>query len=147
MSATERRRAAVLVTVVSNYAALVDQHTPMEAHRLVSLLRDTAVDVVRGYGGLVNQAMGEEIVSLFGVPSAHDDDDLRRGAGGAGASRANRGSRAESASGRDCASNRACMSGRSWRGVSTRGPAATTSSAPRPPWRRTWRQSPILRTC
>ena len=77
MSATERRRAAVLVTVVSNYAALVDQHTPMEAHRLVALVRDTAVDVVRAYGGLVNQAMGEEIVSLFGVPTAHDDDDLR----------------------------------------------------------------------
>ena len=77
MSATERRRAAVLVTVVSDYSSLVDQMTPVEAHRLVARLRDTAVDVVRAYGGLVNQAMGEEIVSLFGVPIAHDDDDLR----------------------------------------------------------------------
>jgi serine/threonine protein kinase/tetratricopeptide (TPR) repeat protein len=77
VAATERRRAAVLVTVVSDYASLVDRMTPMEAHRLVALLRDTAVDVVRGYGGLVNQAIGEEIVSVFGVPVAHDDDDLR----------------------------------------------------------------------
>ncbi len=77
MSATERRRAAVLVTVVSNYSSLVDRVTPIEAQRLVAALRDTAVDVVRAFGGLVNQAMGEEIVSLFGVPIAHDDDDLR----------------------------------------------------------------------
>jgi serine/threonine protein kinase/tetratricopeptide (TPR) repeat protein len=74
---TERRRAAVLVTVVSDYLSLVDRMTPLEAHRLVARLRDTAVDVVRGYGGLVNQAIGDEIVSLFGVPIAHDDDDLR----------------------------------------------------------------------
>ena len=32
---------------------------------------------MREYGGLVNQAIGEEIVSLFGVPVAHEDDDLR----------------------------------------------------------------------
>ena len=36
-----------------------------------------AVDAVRRHGGLVNQAIGEEIVSLFGVPAAHDDDELR----------------------------------------------------------------------
>ena len=77
MSATERRRAAVLVTVVSDYPSLVDRMTPVEAQRLIVRLRDTAVDVVREYGGLVNQAIGEEIVSLFGVPIAHDDDDLR----------------------------------------------------------------------
>jgi len=77
MSATERRRAAVLVTVVSDYPSLVDQMTPVEAQRLIARLRDTAVEVVREYGGLVNQAIGEEIVSLFGVPIAHDDDDLR----------------------------------------------------------------------
>ena len=48
--------------------SLVDQMTPIDAQRLIARLRDTAVDVVREYGGLVNQAIGEEIVSLFGVP-------------------------------------------------------------------------------
>ncbi len=77
MSTTERRRAAVLVTVISDYASLVEQMTPIEAQRLVATVRETAVDVVRAYGGIVNQAIGEEIVVLFGVPIAHDDDDLR----------------------------------------------------------------------
>ncbi|HJZ75199.1 MAG TPA: tetratricopeptide repeat protein [Vicinamibacterales bacterium] len=74
---TERRHVAVLVTMVSDYPSLVDQMTPIEVQRLVALVRDTAVDVMRRYGGLVNQAIGDEIVSLFGVPMAHDDDDLR----------------------------------------------------------------------
>ena len=78
MSATERRRAAVLVTVVSDYAALVDQH---HAGRGASADRPAARHAQStssaSYGGLVNQAIGEEIVSLFGVPIAHDDDDLR----------------------------------------------------------------------
>ena len=77
MSTTERRRAAVLATVVSDYSSLVDQMTPSEAHRLIARVRDVAVDVVREYGGIVNQAIGDQIVSLFGVPIAHEDDDLR----------------------------------------------------------------------
>ena len=75
--ASERRRAAVLVTIVSDYGALVERMTPADAHRLVAQMRDMAVEVVRRHGGLVNQAIGEEIVSLFGVPTAHDDDELR----------------------------------------------------------------------
>jgi serine/threonine protein kinase/tetratricopeptide (TPR) repeat protein len=77
MSTTERRRAAVLVTIVSDYPSLVEQMTPIDAHRLIARLRDAAVDVVREHGGLVNQAIGDQIVSLFGVPVAHEDDDLR----------------------------------------------------------------------
>jgi hypothetical protein len=74
---TERRRAAVLVTIVSDYGSLVERMTPVDAHRLVAQIRDLAVDAVRRHGGVVNQAIGEEIVSLFGVPAAHEDDELR----------------------------------------------------------------------
>ena len=74
---TERRRAAVLVTMVSDYGSLVERMTPVDAQRLVAQIRDTAVDAVRRHGGVVNQAIGEEIVSVFGVPAAHDDDELR----------------------------------------------------------------------
>src|SRR5262249_39686045 len=77
MFAIERRRAAVLVTVVSDYPALVDRVAPADAQRAVARVRAVAVDVAREYGGLVNQAIGDEIVSLFGVPSAHEDDELR----------------------------------------------------------------------
>ncbi len=74
---SERRRAAVLVTIVSDYGAFVEHLAPADAQRLISQIRDAAVEVVRRHGGLVNQAIGEEIVSLFGVPAAHEDDERR----------------------------------------------------------------------
>jgi tetratricopeptide (TPR) repeat protein/class 3 adenylate cyclase len=73
----ERRRATVLVTRVSNYATLVEHMTHAEAHRLVDDVRDMAVDIVGRHGGVVNQAIDEETVAIFGVPSAHEDDELR----------------------------------------------------------------------
>jgi predicted ATPase/class 3 adenylate cyclase len=76
-SGGERRRAAVLVSIVSGYDALVEQLAPDETLRVLAQVRDLAVEVVRRHGGLVNQVIGEEIVSLFGVPTAHEDDELR----------------------------------------------------------------------
>ena len=74
----ERRRAAVLVSILSDYGALVEQLAPAETlHRAGRTVRDVAAEVVSRHGGLVNQAIGEEIVSLFGVPTAHEDDELR----------------------------------------------------------------------
>jgi serine/threonine protein kinase/tetratricopeptide (TPR) repeat protein len=73
----ERRRAAVLVTVVSDYATLLEQLDPRDLEEAVGLVRAAAVDAVRRHGGIVNQALGEEIVSVFGIPAAHEDDDLR----------------------------------------------------------------------
>ena len=130
MATSERRRAAVLVTVVSDYPSLVDQMTPIEAHRVVALLRDTAVDVVRGYGGLVNQAIGDEIVSVFGVPVAHDDDDLRavRAALELHA-RVRLLEEAAHPSSVRLGSSRACTSVRWSRNVCTKDRDATTSSA------------------
>ncbi|MBA3231198.1 MAG: tetratricopeptide repeat protein [Acidobacteria bacterium] len=73
----ERRRAAVLVTLISDYASLLEQLDPTELDETVALVRAAAIDAVRRHGGIVNQAVGEEIISVFGIPAAHEDDDLR----------------------------------------------------------------------
>jgi tetratricopeptide (TPR) repeat protein/class 3 adenylate cyclase len=73
----ERRRVTVLVTQVSNYAALVERLAPDEVEVALRRIRAAAVDTMRRHGGVVNQSIGEEIVSLFGIPAAHEDDDLR----------------------------------------------------------------------
>jgi predicted ATPase/serine/threonine protein kinase len=77
MPSAERRRTAVLVTVVSDYASLLEQLDPGDLEEAIGLVRSAAVDAVRRHGGIVNQALGEEIVSVFGIPAAHEDDDLR----------------------------------------------------------------------
>ena len=76
-SAGERRRAAVLVSTVSDYASLVEQHAAAELETFLSRMRNAAVEVVRCHGGLVNQTFSEEIVALFGVATGHEDDELR----------------------------------------------------------------------
>lgn len=74
---SEKRRVTVLATTVSGYSSLVE-HLPSDtAMRLVAEVRDLVVEVVRRHGGVVNQALGEETLSLFGVPTAHEDDELR----------------------------------------------------------------------
>lgn len=73
----ERRRAAVLVTTVCDYAALVEQLTPVRFAEVVTRIRQTAAEIVRRHGGVVNQAVEDEIVALFGIPASHEDDDLR----------------------------------------------------------------------
>ena len=76
-AASERRHAAVLVTILSDYATLIEQHAAEEIEALMARIRNSAVDVVRQHGGLVNHAFDEEIVALFGVPAGHEDDELR----------------------------------------------------------------------
>jgi serine/threonine protein kinase/tetratricopeptide (TPR) repeat protein len=76
-AAGERRRGTVLVSLVSGYASLVERLAPAHVDRIVAQLRAASADTVRRHGGIVNQTIGEQIVSLFGIPTAHEDDDLR----------------------------------------------------------------------
>jgi tetratricopeptide (TPR) repeat protein/class 3 adenylate cyclase len=73
----ERRRAAVLVSLLPNYASLVEQLAPPKLEEFMRRIGAVAADVAQRHGGLVNHAFGEEIVCLFGVPIGHEDDDLR----------------------------------------------------------------------
>lgn len=73
----ERRRATVVVSAVSEYGALVERLPAPALDSAIDRIRAAAVDTMRRHGGVVNQSIGEEIVSVFGIPSAHEDDDLR----------------------------------------------------------------------
>jgi serine/threonine protein kinase/tetratricopeptide (TPR) repeat protein len=73
----ERRRAAVLVSVIADYSTLLEQRAPSEFHALMEQARGIATDVVRKHGGVLNQAIEDEFVALFGVPASHEDDVLR----------------------------------------------------------------------
>jgi len=76
-SGGERRRAAVLVSLLPDYASLVEQLAPSKLEEFMSRFGAVAADVARRHGGLVNHAFAEELVCLFGVPVGHEDDDLR----------------------------------------------------------------------
>ena len=73
----ERRRVAVLVSRICQHDVLVEQLDPAALDEVCAAIRDAVVDAVRRNGGLVNEAGGDHIVALFGIPAAHEDDDLR----------------------------------------------------------------------
>jgi serine/threonine protein kinase/tetratricopeptide (TPR) repeat protein len=73
----ERRRAAVLVSMLPDYVSLIEQLTPQKLEGLTARLAEIATEVAHRHGGLVNQASGEQVVCLFGISAAHEDDDLR----------------------------------------------------------------------
>jgi tetratricopeptide (TPR) repeat protein/class 3 adenylate cyclase/MoxR-like ATPase len=73
----ERRHAAVLVSFVSEYDSLVERLNAVKLEELMRRVHAAATEIAQRHGGLVNYAFGEEIVCLFGVPTGHEDDELR----------------------------------------------------------------------
>ncbi|HET8653952.1 MAG TPA: tetratricopeptide repeat protein [Longimicrobiaceae bacterium] len=73
----EHRQVAVVVCGLSAYAELVEWLAPEEVERVLRRLRAVVGEVAERHGGTVNRFHGEEVVLLFGVPTAHEDDCLR----------------------------------------------------------------------
>jgi class 3 adenylate cyclase/tetratricopeptide (TPR) repeat protein len=73
----ERRHATVVFSDLSGYTALNERLDPEEVSGLMARIKARAVEIVESHGGIVNQFVGDEIVALFGIPSAHEDDPVR----------------------------------------------------------------------
>ena len=77
--ASERRQATILVSRLSFYESLIEQALPDEIERRVARLGDTAREVVERCGGVIDRVGDDEIVALFGIPLAQEDDAVRAG--------------------------------------------------------------------
>ncbi len=73
----ERRQTTVVFSDLSGYTAMNEQLDPEEVERIMGRIKEEAVGIVESYGGIVNQFVGDEILALFGIPTAHEDDPLR----------------------------------------------------------------------
>ncbi len=73
----ERRQATVLFSDLSGFTAMTEQLDPEEVQGLMRRLKDRAVEIVEAHGGIVSQFVGDEVLALFGIPTAHEDDPLR----------------------------------------------------------------------
>ena len=73
----ERRQATVVFSDLSGYTAMNEQLDPEEVEGIMGRIKEEAVGIVESYGGIVNQFVGDEILALFGIPTAHEDDPLR----------------------------------------------------------------------
>ena len=73
----ERRQATVLFSDLAGYTALNERLDPEEVQELMGRLKAEAVRVVDAHGGMVNQFVGDEVLALFGVPGAREDDPVQ----------------------------------------------------------------------
>jgi class 3 adenylate cyclase/tetratricopeptide (TPR) repeat protein len=72
-----RRHATVMFTDVSGYTALSERLDPEDVHRLINEVKEAATRIVEKHGGIVNQFVGDEVLALFGIPNATEDDPVR----------------------------------------------------------------------
>lgn len=64
----------VLFADISGFTAMLAQMDPEQARTLINGCFDRLVPVVQHYGGVVDKFIGDEIMVLFGAPTAHEDD-------------------------------------------------------------------------
>src|SRR4029077_4673450 len=73
----ERRLATVLFSDLSGYTALNQHLDPEEVEAVMLRLKRVAIEIIERHGGIVNQFVGDEVLALFGVDAAHEDDPVR----------------------------------------------------------------------
>lgn len=78
----ERKLATVLFADVVGFTSLAEQTDPEVVARLVDTAFRRLSDIVVDHGGTVDKYMGDSIMAVFGVPTAHDDDAERAVAAG-----------------------------------------------------------------
>ncbi len=73
----ERRQVTVVACTIDGQDAIVERLAPDVADDVLTRLRDETGAVAERFGGTLNQFSGDDIVLLFGVPAAHEDDAVR----------------------------------------------------------------------
>lgn len=77
LSKGERRQATVLFCDLSGYTTLAEALDPEEVKEILGGFFTAIREVIDRYEGTVEKYIGDAVVSLFGVPEAHEDDALR----------------------------------------------------------------------
>jgi class 3 adenylate cyclase/tetratricopeptide (TPR) repeat protein len=73
----ERRQATIIFSDLSGYTAMNERLDPEEVEAIMRRIKEEAVRIVESHEGIVNQFVGDEVLALFGIPTAHEDDPIR----------------------------------------------------------------------
>jgi len=73
----ERRHSTILFSDLSGYTSMNETLDPEEVEAIMHRIKTEAINIVERHGGIVNQFVGDEVLALFGIPTAHEDDPVR----------------------------------------------------------------------
>jgi class 3 adenylate cyclase/tetratricopeptide (TPR) repeat protein len=72
--ASERRLTSVLFADLVSYTTLAESRDTEDVRDLLSRYFEVCTTVVRRYGGTIEKFIGDAVMAVWGVPSAHEDD-------------------------------------------------------------------------
>lgn len=76
-SGGQRCYATILFSDLSGYTAMNEKLDPEVVQEMMNRIKARAIQVVERHEGIVNQFVGDEILALFGIPNAHENDPYR----------------------------------------------------------------------
>ncbi len=73
-SGAERRLVSILFADLVGSTTLAEDRDPEESRDLLSRYFDIASDLIGRYGGTIEKFIGDAVMAVWGVPTAHEDD-------------------------------------------------------------------------
>jgi len=73
----ERKRLTMLFADLSGYTAMTERMDPEEVKGIMRRIFGEIGQVVTKYDGFVDRFFGDEVLIVFGIPRAHEDDPVR----------------------------------------------------------------------
>ena len=73
----EYRQVTVLFADLAGFTRLSSELGAEETHTLLNRYFEAVDGIVAGYGGFVDKHMGDNVMAVFGAPTAHSDDPQR----------------------------------------------------------------------
>ncbi|BBO89764.1 AAA family ATPase [Desulfosarcina ovata] len=73
----ERRHMTILFTDLTGYTRMMEKFDPEDVQALMTSIIRSSIQIIEAYNGHIERIIGDEMLVLFGLPVAHEDDPIR----------------------------------------------------------------------
>lgn len=76
-TSSERKQATIMFSDLAGYTAITEKLDPEEVKEIMSFVFGKITEIIKKYDGFIERFIGDAVMSVFGVPKAHEDDPVR----------------------------------------------------------------------